>query len=82
MDDQAASGPVGFWISGMNAVYNRLTSVLRPTLGRLILAAIMLFCVGCAAPGPLRELVGGGSDQSLRKQVEADSFPTAQRAGL
>jgi hypothetical protein len=47
--------------------------------------AIALNCVGCAStPGPLDKLPipFGSRDQALRKQVEADSFPTAKQAGL
>ena len=56
-------------------------------LHRLTLIALTLFCLGCsAAPGPLKKLsipfVGNAKEQSLRKQVEADSFPTAKQAGL
>jgi hypothetical protein len=54
---------------------------------RLILIASILFCLGCsAAPGPLKKLsvplLGNLKEQSLRKQVAADSFPTAKQAGL
>ena len=56
-------------------------------LYRLTLIALTLFCTGCsAAPGPLRKLsipfIGNPKEQALRKQVEADSFPTAKQAGL
>ena len=56
-------------------------------LHRLTLIALTLFCLGCsAAPGPLKKLsiplIGNSKEQSLRKQVEADSFPTAKQAGL
>jgi hypothetical protein len=49
-------------------------------------AGVVLLALGCAAaPGPLKTLAPFGknsSDESLRKRVEADSFPTAQKAGL
>ena len=50
-------------------------------LGAVLLAA------GCSAlPGPLKKLPGpfgrNSADESLRKQAEADSFPTAKQAGL
>ena len=56
-------------------------------LHRLTLIALTLLCLGCSAsPGPLRKLslplIGNSKEQSLRKQVEADSFPTAKQAGL
>ena len=56
-------------------------------LYRLSLIALTILCVGCsAAPGPLRKLsiplIGNSKEQLLRKQVEADSFPTAKQAGL
>ena len=59
-------------------------------MNRLLLhvtvVAPMLLCVGCAASGPSRGLsipfVKNSRDESLRKQVEADSFPTAKQAGL
>jgi hypothetical protein len=53
----------------------------------LLVVALMLMCAGCAStPGPLRKasipVFGSSKEQSLRKQVEADSFPTAQQSGL
>jgi hypothetical protein len=44
-------------------------------------------CIGCSStPGPLQKLpnpLGGLSkDQKLRKQVEADKFPSAKQVGL
>jgi hypothetical protein len=58
-------------------------------LGQLLWAAtiaLALCSFGCtSAPGPLKKLsvpFGNSKDQSLRKQVEADSFPTAKQAGL
>ena len=50
-------------------------------LGAVLLAA------GCSLlPGPLKKLPGplgrNSADESLRKQAEADSFPTAKQAGL
>ena len=47
----------------------------------------IVLSLGCAAmPGRLARLplpIGKRSkDQTLRKQVETDSFPTAQQAGL
>ena len=48
---------------------------------------VVLLAAGCSAlPGPLKRLPGPFSrksaDESLRKQAEADSFPTAKQAGL
>jgi hypothetical protein len=56
-------------------------------LRRLTGVVLMLLCAGCSStPGPLRKLpIPFGShskEQTLRKQVEADSFPTAKQAGL
>jgi hypothetical protein len=53
----------------------------------LTIVALVLCSVGCtAAPGPLKKLPlpfgGGMKEQALRKQVDADSFPTAKQAGL
>jgi hypothetical protein len=46
----------------------------------------LLVWAGCAgAPGPLRKLPAFGKnaeEQALRKQVEADPFPSAKQAGL
>jgi hypothetical protein len=43
-----------------------------------IVLMLMLSCLGCGAlTGPFF-----AQDKSLRKQVEADSFPTAKQAGL
>ena len=57
---------------------------------RLLCAAMLgtvLLATGCSLlPGPLKKLSGplgrNSSDESLRKQAEADSFPTAKQAGL
>ena len=70
----------------MNTARNGLASMGR-RLCRLTVVVLMLLCVGCAStPGPLRKLAipfgRGSKDQLLRKQVEADSFPTAKQAGL
>jgi hypothetical protein len=50
------------------------------------LIALTLWAVGChSAPGRLRNLSllpEGAKDRSLRKQVEADSFPSAKQVGL
>jgi hypothetical protein len=47
---------------------------------------LVLLCLGCtAAPGSLKRLASFGknsNDESLRKRVEADPFPAAQKAGL
>jgi len=59
-------------------------------MGRLscsiILAAIAFSAPGCAAPEASKglpiPLFSGGRDASLRKQVDADSFPTAKQAGV
>ena len=41
--------------------------------------AIVLCSFGCTSgPG----LLGNSKEQALRKEVENDSFPTAQQAGL
>jgi hypothetical protein len=49
-----------------------------------VAAAALL--AGCAAPGPLSTSPWpfglGARDQSLRKQVEADPFPSAKQVGL
>jgi hypothetical protein len=45
-------------------------------LCRLTLVALMLLCAGCSVFGK------SAKEQSLRKQVEADSFPSAKQAGL
>jgi len=47
----------------------------------------VLLAAGCSLlPGPLKKLPGpfgrNSADESLRKQAEADSFPTAKQAGL
>jgi len=52
-----------------------------------VVAGVILLCVGCATVSkPMGELqlpFGRHSrDESLRKQVEHDSFPTAEQAGL
>ena len=50
------------------------------------LAALLISWAGCASPGSEKGLsipfVKNSRDETLRKQVEADSFPTAQQAGL
>jgi hypothetical protein len=58
-------------------------------MGRLLrLTVVMLvaWSAGCTStPAPLKKLplpFAGHKEQALRKQVEADSFPTAQQAGL
>ena len=52
----------------------------------LCLIALLLSWAGCASPGSDKGLsvpfVKNSRDEALRKQVEADSFPTAQQAGL
>jgi hypothetical protein len=58
-----------------------------PLLCRFAAVVLMLFCVGCgSASTPLQSLpnpLGRSSkDESLNKQVQADSFPTAKQAGL
>jgi hypothetical protein len=65
---------------------NGWTSVGR-LLCRSTVVALMLFSVGCTAmPGSLKKLsiplAKNSKDESLRKQVEADSFPSAKQAGL
>jgi hypothetical protein len=58
-------------------------------IGRLLrgatVAGLTLLLVGCSdVPGPLKRLspLGHSQDESLRKQVEADSFPNAKKVGL
>jgi len=56
-------------------------------LCRLTTAALVLFAVVCTTlPGPLKWLPApfgeSAKNQALRKQAEADSFPTAKQAGL
>jgi hypothetical protein len=59
-------------------------------MGRLphcmILVVLSLVCAGCAASGPSKglslPLIKNAKDEALRKQVEADSFPSAQQVGL
>jgi hypothetical protein len=50
------------------------------------LSVLLLSWAGCASPGSDTGLsvpfVKKSQDETLRKQVEADSFPTAQQAGL
>jgi hypothetical protein len=52
----------------------------------LAVVATLLVCVGCGALGSSKgsSLPFGkhSQDESLRKQVEADSFPTATQAGV
>ncbi len=74
-------------IASYNTLFNGALANMSRLLCRLTVVVLMLSCVGCSStPGPLRKLslpFGGNSkDQSLRKQVEADSFPTAKQAGL
>jgi hypothetical protein len=70
----------------VTTVRKRLAGRAR-RLYRSTVVALILLCAGCtSASGPLRKLpipLGGNSkEQTLRKQVEADSFPTAKQAGL
>ncbi len=53
--------------------------VLRSSLRWRRAAIIAMLCLvtGCAGVAPF-----GGKSSALRKQVEADSFPSAQQAGL
>ena len=56
-------------------------------LRRLTVAVLMFLCAGCnATPARVQKLVPpvgqGSKDQTLRKQVDGDSFPTARQAGL
>jgi hypothetical protein len=55
-------------------------------LRRVTLVVLMLSCAGCAASGPSKgpsiPFVKNSGDEALRKQVAADSFPTAKQAGL
>jgi hypothetical protein len=64
---------------------NHCVAVARPL--RAAMLGVVLLAAGCSAlPGPLKRLPGPFSrksaDESLRKQAEADSFPTAKQAGL
>jgi hypothetical protein len=59
----------------------------RQLLCRFTAVVLMLFCVGCSpASKPLQSLPNpfgqNSKDESLHKQVDADSFPTAKQAGL
>ena len=47
-------------------------------LFRLSIIAMTLLSAGCASI----PFLGSSKEQTLRKQVEADSFPTAQQAGV
>jgi hypothetical protein len=69
----------------------RVTFGRGPYLGRLLrkttAVGLTFLCMGCTAlPGPLKKLPTpfgpSAKEQALRKQVEADSFPTARQAGL
>lgn len=54
-------------------------------LGCLVLTATMLLAGCTSVPGPLRKLPvfrNKAEEQTLRKQVEADKFPSAKQAGL
>ena len=55
---------------------NRAT--LGRRLSRLVVVVLSLLCAGCASV----PFLGNSKEQTLRKQVEADSFPTAGQAGL
>lgn len=73
-------------IPRVSAAHNTLANMSR-WLCRSAIVALLLLGVGCAsASGPFKKLhlpIGGNSkEQVLRKQVEADSFPTAQQSGL
>jgi hypothetical protein len=60
------------------------TTIARLLCG-LILAAMVLSCVGCGAAHGTRKLTlpfGNSKEQELRKRVEADPFPSVKRAGL
>jgi len=75
-----------------------MKSVRRVTTGRdgragisrllagLMAVGLTVLFLGCtAAPAPLKKLSPFGAnsqDESLRKRVEADPFPTAKQAGL
>ena len=67
-----------------NARKNGMTNFARLLLAPM-LVALALPSAGCGiVPGPLKNLVplGNSSDESLRKRVEADSFPAAKNVGL
>ncbi len=57
---------------------------LRALYGAMVV--LTLFLAGCASQGStggvFNPFAKSARDESLRKQVEADSFPTAQQAGL
>lgn len=59
----------------MKFAHNGLARMGRQ-LGRLTVVALMLLCAGCSLFGK------SAKEQSLRKQVEADSFPSANQVGL
>ncbi len=44
--------------------------------------AVTALSAGCAAPGALWPFGPSARDQALRKQVEADPFPSAKQVGL
>jgi hypothetical protein len=73
-------------IPHVSIAHNELTTMGR-FLCRLTVVVLTLLCASCSStPGPfgtlLRPLEGNSKEQSLRKQVESDSFPTAKQAGL
>jgi hypothetical protein len=78
-----------------NAALRRIRRSTDPARGRLPAAgllwagilAMVLLIPGCSTGGNalagLSSPFGGGAmDEHLRKQVQADPFPTAQQAGL
>ena len=70
----------------MNIPRHRLANRGR-LLCRLTVVMLTVLCLGCSSTlGPLgtllNPLAANSKEQSLRKQVEADSFPTAKQAGL
>jgi hypothetical protein len=61
-----------------------LARIGRLLCGATVVALVVLF-LGCAAAGPPKKLIHFGKDsrdETLRKKVEADPFPSAQKAGL
>jgi hypothetical protein len=62
------------------------TTQIRRLLQGATGAGLCWLLLGCAAaPGPLKSwgpFGGDANDRLLRKQVEADPFPSAQKVGL
>jgi hypothetical protein len=60
-------------------------AISRCRLARLIAAAAVgaaMLLGGCASEGPFTKNARGGRDEPAQNQAKADSFPTAQEAGI